>query len=71
MDDADYRVVAKHLGHNVATQQRHYEVATCDGALRAHKRLDELAKKRVWPDEDIKILLSIARFHSQFHQKDG
>ena len=59
MDDADYRVVAKHLGHSTATQRRHYEAATCDGALRAFRKLDELAKKRVWPDEDIKTLLSI------------
>ena len=33
MDDADYRVVAKHLGHSTATQRRYYEVVTCDGAL--------------------------------------
>ena len=41
------------------TQQHHYEAATCNGALRAFRKLDELAKKRVWPDEDIKTLLSI------------
>ena len=27
MDDADYRVVAKHLGHSTATQRRHYEAS--------------------------------------------
>ena len=52
MDDADYRVVAKHLGHSTATQRQYYEVATCDGALTAYRKIDELAKKPVWPDED-------------------
>ena len=42
MDDADYKVVAKHLGHSTATQRCHYEAATCDGALKAYKKLDEL-----------------------------
>ena len=59
MDDADYRVVAKHLGHSTATQRRYYEVATCDGALTAYRKIDELAKKRVWPDEDTTTLLSV------------
>ena len=38
MDDTDYRVVAKHLGHSTATQRSYYEVATCDGALKAYKK---------------------------------
>ena len=58
MDDASYRVVAKHLGNSTDTQRRFYESATCDGALQAYKKLDELAKNRVWPDDDIQLLLT-------------
>ena len=47
----------EHLGHSTTAQRQYYEYATCDSALKAHKKLDELAKERQWPDEDIKALL--------------
>ena len=58
MDDANYRTIAKHLGHSTATHQRYYELATCDSAVKAHTKLQELAKLRAWGNEDIDILLS-------------
>ena len=58
MEDADYRIVAKHLGHRTATQQRYYEVATCNSALKAHKKLEQLAEKR-WRHNKITINLAI------------
>ena len=58
MNEADYRVVAKHLGHSTATQRQYYEYATCDNALRAYHKIEELAKRRHWPANDNKILLT-------------
>lgn len=39
MNDTDYRVVAKHLGHSTATQQWYYEYTTCNSALKAHSKI--------------------------------
>ena len=58
MGDADYRTIAKHLGHSTATQQRYYELATCDSAVKAHSKLQELAKLRTWANKDIDTLLT-------------
>ena len=58
MGDADYRTIAKHLGHSTATQQRYYELATCDSAVKAHSKLQELAKLRAWANKDIDTLLA-------------
>ena len=59
MDNADYRTVAKHLGHSTAMPQLHYKLATCDSAVKAHTKLQELIKLRAWANEDIDTLPSI------------
>lgn len=47
------------MAHSTATQQRFYEFATQDSALKkAHAKLRKLSKKRKWPPSDIKKLLA-------------
>ena len=58
MNGPDYQTVAKHLGHRTDTQRQYYEYTTCDSALRAYQKLEELAKQRRWPAEDTDTLLT-------------
>ena len=46
-NDTGSRILAKHMGHSQATQQRFHEFATADSALKAHDKLTKLLKTKM------------------------